>query len=481
MKDSKIAKERSLSGRRPLAGVALAVAGLWTAGLLIGGCTSDPTNLVGAGLIDNRIDSTLVSVEVTTIEAFSGIRVDNATIPLTEQETLYLGTETDTRAAFLVNFDFGAIDSEQFPPELFVPDSIATVKLSLVKLLPYKATTTTTDINDDGDTITTIVPTGQPLELIYQVNELLEPFDPLQYEDYPASLPAFDPLSAIAETTPVAGTEPSFNLILDDFLRWVQAGTKVGFLVRLSGQSDPGLVGFASGELTTFSEIPDLAVGSVVGPQIKVNFEDRELNLQIPPADDTSVFSEVDPVATTLVAADDGFTLRTGLRSYPALRFDLGALPPNALINRAVLSVTNDTSTSYGPEFSVLVSEIVADVMDEADLQMPVTTVLDSAKVYPLTYRSNLRAEVDFEIEFDITTGIRRAVNRVNETERGLLLSGVEDKSIFPFGNLPPDLTEPDFYYRQLNFLGLADADPAHRPRLKIWYSVVDELSGGGK
>jgi len=147
-------------------------------------------------------------------------------------------------------------------------------------------------------------------------------------------------------------------------------------------------------------------------------------------------------------------------------------------LNRAVLSVTNDTSSSFGAVFSVMVSEIVAEVMDDPSLTLEAFDLGDSSKIYPLNVRDNLRSKLDYVVEFDITTGIRRAVNRVYDEPRGFLLSGVEDRSVFRSG---ADPTLPDFYYRQLNFLGFGNADPELRPVLKIWYSVVDELNGGGK
>jgi len=51
---------------------------LFTVALLVAnGCGSDPANTVGGGLIDNQIDQTLVSLEISALEAFSGIRVNN--------------------------------------------------------------------------------------------------------------------------------------------------------------------------------------------------------------------------------------------------------------------------------------------------------------------------------------------------------------------------------------------------------------------
>ncbi len=483
MKESKIARLNRPHGRRNLLLLALAVTLFWSAALLVGGCTSDPANLVGAALIDSRIDTTLALVEITAVEAFSGIKVSDANEKITESQTLYLGTEKNTKASFIVNFDFTDIFTDEYPEEIFTEENIKTVKLSLTKLVPYKAIYDSILIDPDtGDTTTVHVSTGQPLDLIYFVHELDEAFDPLDFENFPASVPPFN--SAIINQDfqiPNTSSEVFLNLYVSDFLRWVNGRTKIGLLFRLGDQSDPGLVGYASNELTTFSEVPLLAVGTIVAPDLIVDFADQDINLQVPPAEDTTVFEEVDTVPQTAPAAADTFVLRTGLRSYPAIRFDLANLPTNALINRAVLSVTNDTSSSYGPEFSVMISEIVGDVMDDPSYSLDVSTVLDSTRVYPLSFRSNLRAKEDFVIEFDITTGIRRAVNRVNEEPRGFLLSGVEDKFVFPFGNLPPDLTQPGFYYRQLNLLGLNDPDPQHRPHLKIWYSVINDLSGGGQ
>lgn len=467
--------------RRLLLPVVIVLA--WSVILLAGGCTSDPANLVGAGQVDNQIDTTLALIEVSALESFAGLQVEDQSQRIPDLETLYMGTAKNTKASFIVNFDFSDIFSEEFPEELFTLENIKTVKINLTKFLPYKAAGDSIVVNPDtGDTTTVSVSTGQPLDLYYFVNELIEPFDPLDYESAPKDLPPFDPtIINLDFQLPNTAMEPSLKLTVSDFLRWVDEGTKIGLVFRLGDLSDPGLVGYASSELTTFSEVPPLAVGTIPGPDIVVDFASEEVNLQVAPSEDTTVFEEVDTVPGTAAAAADSFVLRTGLRAYPAIRFDLSALPTNALINKAVLSVVNDTSTSYGPEFSVMISEITASTMDTPPVPFDVATIADSTRVYPLSFRSNLRAKQDFVIEFDITTGIRRAVNRVNEEPRGFLLSGVEDKFIFPFGNLPPDLTGPSFYYRQLNLLGFDDPVPEHRPRLRIWYSVIDELSGGGQ
>lgn len=452
--------------------------------LYSGGCTSDPASTVGFGLIDNGIDETLVSLEISAVVAFSGIRVNNKDVEIYEQEVLYVGEEIDTKTMFMANFDFSEAISPEIPLEAWTVDNIQSVNLLLKKFAVYA-----TEEEDEEEEAGAVLAAGDqragafPDSLIFFLNELEAPFLEEDYLDYPAVVPPFDPTLINQDfNEPNGDNEPRILMFDTDVIRWATAGEEVGVLIRTGPATAPGLVGFASEDLTKFSELTGaLQVGAAIGPTIAINFASPDTIILLRPVADTTIYEAVAPVSETIAEASDGFLLRTGLRSYPAIRFDLAQVPENALINRAVLSVTNDTSSSYGPEFSVMISEIVAEVMDDPSLTLEAFDLGDSTKVYPLTYRSNLRAKEDYVIEFDITTGIRRAVNRVNEEPRGFLLSAIEDPTIFPFGLRPPDVTGPDFYYRQLNFLGFTDPDPELRPVLKIWYSIVDELSGGGK
>jgi hypothetical protein len=454
---------------------------LTSALLLAVGCTSDPASTVGGGIIDNQIDETLVSLEITALEAFSGIRVNNQDLEIFEQEVLYVGEDVDTRAMMIANYDFGDVFSDEYPDSIWTDANIVSVKLLLKKMVPYTAfpDSIATKSNGQKKEFTKNFPDS----LRFFLHELEAPFLESDYTDYPAAVPPFDPTIINSDFNEFTNLDdPLLTMFKADLLSWVNNAEEIGLLIDIGPGTGAGLVGFASQDLTKFSQAANpVFVGDGIGPSIQINFADREINLVIGPIADTTVFESVAPVAESIAEANDGFLLRTGLRSYPAVRFDLAQIPENALINRAVLSVTNDTTTSYGPEFSVMVSEIVAEVMDDPSLTMDSFVLRDSSKVYPLTYRGNLRSREDYVIEFDITTGIRRAVNRVNEEPRGYLLSAVEDPSIFPFGLRPPDPTRPDFYYRQLNFLGFTDAVPELRPVLKVWYSIVDELSGGGK
>ncbi|MDX2474891.1 MAG: hypothetical protein QNL91_14450 [Candidatus Krumholzibacteria bacterium] len=481
MKDSCIATRTSSPGRRPVVLAAAVVALIWAAVLAVGGCTNDPANPLGGGLIDNQIDSTLSFLEIAAIESFAGLRVDDSDELIQDLPTLYLGDEGGNETSFVVNFDFSDIFTEAHPAEDYTEENINTVKLSLTKYKIYSPVETIITI--DGTTLepdTTFVPTGYPTTLYFFVHELDSPFENSQVAEYPGTVPAFNTAAINNDFFEgKIGLEPRLDLDVPTFLRWVNGGVKVGLFVELGDLSDPGMVGFASKEWLFASELPVLGAGTLPGPNIIVDFGDSESTL-VSGDNDATIYEAVAEAPQTQPEAADGFVLRTGLRNYPTLRFDLSQLPTNAVINRAVLSVVNDTSRSFGPDFSVMISEIVASVMDDPSGRLDVSTIGDSTRVYPLDYRANLRPSTDYVIEFPITTGIRRAVNRVNEESRGFLLSGVEDPGIFPFGSRPPDVTEPSYYFRQMNFLGLNDPDPANRPKLKIWYSVVDELSGAG-
>ncbi len=478
MKDSKTAKNAGFFGRRQIIPAVWMVVWVAVAGLLVAGCSSDPASSVGAGLIGAQIDSTFVSLEIVAMDAFSGLRVDNPDISIPEQQTLYLGYEGDTRTSFLVNFDFTDTSGTEFPDDLYTLENIRTVKFSLTKLLVYGPEGI--EEEEKGTAAET------PQDLKFWITEIAAPFDPEDYKGYPSVEP--DPVGPYLTQEPgiavPRGNEIILTMYADDLMRWIDAGEKVGFLVRLSDDTPEGLVGFASRDLTQVSQVPDLAVGTIVAPEILVDFNDTTFVNQIIPTEDTTVFSGVTPAPTTIDDAADSFVLRTGLRSYPAFRFDLSNIPENVLINRAVLTVVNDTLTSSGPAFSVRVSEITAAFVDDpygtlSDTTMSVDMLGDGSQVYPLTFRSNLLTGVDTVIEFDITTGIRRAVNLVNDEPRGFVLSGVDDRSAFPIFSGPPDITSPDFYFRQMVFFGLQDPDNA--PRLKVWYSVVNDLSGGGQ
>jgi hypothetical protein len=201
---------------------------------------------------------------------------------------------------------------------------------------------------------------------------------------------------------------------------------------------------------------------------------DNQVFLLGPYADSTSFEQVPAPPAD----ADSGFLLRTGLRSYPTLLFDLSGLPPHAFINRALLSVTNDTTVSFGALSSISVLE-----WDEARFGDPFKTVElselnDPSQRYSfhITGQNSLDPTLHTIIQFDVTQAMLRVINNVYSGTRGFILAGGEN--FLPEGGFIS--VSPDFYYREFRFLGTDAEDPLHRPQLKITYSVVNDLDEGG-
>jgi hypothetical protein len=413
--------------------------------------------------------------------------VVNPDILVHEQELVYMGGQGGTRSSILANFDFSfdeatvPRDMVAFPDSLFTVNNIKTVKFSLVKPRYYHAFLKDNDGEPDRDT-----PTGQPVDLYYLVKQLEDPFELTAYEGWENNeVPPTQP--RILNTDffePNVFDEPFLVMDPADFVRWFDAGQPIGIIVQLDDQSDPGLVGYGSMDLTRFSEFDDLQVGTIVAPNFVVKFDstwvgDNQFYLMAPYAD-TSTFDEVpqDPAAV-----DNGFLLRTGLRSYPSLNFDLSALPPSAFINRALLSVFVDTTISYGNLSSIAVLEWDVARFGDPYRTMELSELRDADPIFGSErYSFHVIGQRSLDplhqgvIQFDVTQAILRIINQVYTGTRGLILTGAENF-------LPEGVNEvdPDFYYREFRFMGTAAADQTHRPQLKITYSVVNELNGEGK
>jgi hypothetical protein len=444
------------------------VAILCCAGLLAAGCTSEDPGLVGTGLVDARIDTVLVPVTLEEIDAYSALKVLDAKTPLYRQQVLYVGQQEGTRSVMLVNFDFGDIFTDEYPAELFTEENIKNVFFSLTKLNFYGAFIE--EIDDEGDTIQ--VPTGQPVDLYYVVNELTAPFDSTAFAVHPGTLPSFDPLQLNSDyLEPNSFDEPRLKMYKSDFLDWVAAGQKIGLVVQFTAASEQGLVGFASREMKKFNEIPPVAKGTVPEPNFIVEFQDNTvLNFLFRPYADTATFHEV-PLPPADVS--EGIHFRTGLRSYPAVHFDQAQVPANAFINRAVLRLTSDPVTSYGPLATLIAAEL-----DTTEFQGP-DRVLDVdrlASAYNISSRSGLDPKVETVIEFDVTQAVQRVINDVYEGTSGLVLMAPEGFA----GNIIGSSVPADFYYRQFNFYGTGAA-VGLRPVLRVTYSHIDELDGGGE
>jgi hypothetical protein len=434
------------------------------------GCSSEQPNQIGSSLVTDHIDSILVPLTVEEITLYSALRVENPAVTVDKQEVMYIGERGGTRSgAILANYDFDIDFTFDYPETLFTEENIKLVKFSLFKVDYYGASEGTGGAS-------------QPVDLYYELRAMEAPFDPAAYVNYPVTTPdGIGPFLNSDFSVPNNSDEP-FLTLYDSvtILNWIANEDTVGIRVAFGASSDSGLVGFGSLELTHYNELQNAARGTVVAPNFVIQFENRpnEPNefLLIAPYADTSTFEQV-PEAPA--GPDGGFLLRTGLRSYPALMFDLSGLPPHAFINRALLSVTNDTTLSFGTLSSVAVLEWDVEKFGVPNEPVELDLINDPSERYSfhVTGQNSLDPTFHTTINFDVSQAILRVNNEVYAGTRGFLLTGAED--FLPEGFFDP--TPPDFYYREFRFFGAAAADPAQRPYLKITYSVVNDLEEGGK
>ncbi len=426
----------------------------------VAGCTSDDPSAVGSGLHDLGFDLVLQPLNTDQDAGFAALTIEDPDIPVSRQEVLYLGEQGGTSSSILVNFDFDDIFNEDFPESLFTAQNIKSVKLSLTKLSFYG-----TAVVDSSDTTGA---TGSGVTTIYYSFQLLDaPFDSMAF---PGPVPPGPGGELVKGPLDVLyGNEPLIPLYPEDFLDWIAEGGTRGFLISAAAGSDPGLVGFASRDLDSYNELDDVAVGTVVAPNLVVDFESEEINFLLPPVADTSTFDAIAPAPTD---PTDGFILRTGLRSYPVLRFDFGGLPTNAYINRAVLTVTNDTTTSFGNFHSLVVSELPVDLYTVPSDTLTLAELADNT--YVVTGQTSLDPAFNRLLRFDVTQAVQRMANHVYEGERALVLTAGEDFApLYDQGSL-----DPEFYFSQFDFLGFGAPDSL-RPHLEITYSLSDSLLAG--
>jgi hypothetical protein len=459
-----------------LAAVLLALpAALW-----LGGCSSDEANSVGSGLVDPVLTDVLHTVSVTAISDYGTVQVQDAAVPVHRQQVLYLGSQNGVGSRILVNYDFGNVYTDEYPESMFTAGNIKAVKLSLTKLSHYGGLRR---VIDNGDT--TYVASGQPLDLYYVVQQASAPFDSTAYVGYPGAAPAVVGPAINSDFLDVnQSIEPVLRLYEQDLLDWLDAGQKVGLAISLGPNSDDGLIGFAARELLRYSELDNVAVGTVVAPNLIVEFEDNTiLNFLLKPVDDTSTFEQVAALPADRAALDDPaarMVLRTCLRSYPMFDFDFATanLPKDILINRAVLRLTNDvdsdTSPGFGNSEAIVLAEIDSTRIADAPLTMTPTEL--GAASYVITGQTSLDPSSARHLSFDVTALVQRLVNNVYTSPRGIVLAPGED--VFPTYDIVA--VDPDFYFDEFRFFGPAAADSV-RPTLVITYSRHEERMGGAK
>jgi len=430
---------------------------------LFSGCTSDLPSDVGTGLVSDQIggvfDEVLDTLVLREIELFNGKNFREDELPLAEQEVLYLGAQDGTESSILLNYDFSSVFTDSFPESKWTMENITSVRLRIL-MLEFYGSMQTVEEETKSD---------KALAKYYEVFELDEEFNP---GEFPGPVP--DHGDALINTELDLNDEEYLDLELQigHLLSWVASETTQGLVVseRVDEGSIEGLVGFSSREmLHPASSLIDYHEDTLVAPIIVVHFAHNDSSLFIEPSADTSTFHVVSEAPSD---PTDGMVLRTCLRNYPVMRFDFSTLPPNIFINRAVLSVTNDTTTSFGNTQSIVVSEFDTDWFGSPGDTMSLADLPD--KVYQLSGMNSLVPEYHGKMEFNVTTAVQRIVNNVYDGQRGFIMTAGEDI----FQNYDLDAVDPDFYFTQFNFFGTGASENL-RPKLKIAYTRINSLDGG--
>ncbi|MFH1844740.1 MAG: hypothetical protein ABIF77_16225 [bacterium] len=441
---------RSLGNRRwlpPLWGLTAALV------MALGaGCTSEQSNLVGAGLHEARYDS-LHLLKILDFDDFGNLEIED--IPFTQNRVLYIGRQGDERSAILVRYDFETwLDTIQADTD--------TSNIKRFNLILYFPNHYNNLRALDGTTITKV----------FQIQNLAAPLDSTVY---PGDRPAVEPelINATPNDTIDINSPQTIPLRPEVLLGWYASHNGIMISEDEDLSVDEGLMGVASNEFDFAGSQLELDDDdTTVGVVLQIEFKEPAGYTDVlRPAVDLSTWDHIAP------APDDpseGIVLRTHLRSYPYLDFDLSTLPENVLINRAVLGVYNDTTRSYGPLTNIICAEIdssfVASVVDSVTLDD-----LGDA-VASVTGRTSLDPYHLQRLEFNITRSLQRVVNGVFEDPIRYILCAAED--FFPTYDVSS--VDPDFQLARFHFFGTTALDTL-RPYLDITYTRIDELTEGGE
>jgi hypothetical protein len=442
-----------------------------------GGCTSEDPNPVGVDLRETSIDSSLVSLRASSVVGYGVLDVTDPDVPHDQTEVLYLGNNATESSSILASYDFTVLDhpdSAYLLPYVTVENVVA-VDIVLYMLTWYEPYRGLDPPDPDDETYDPVVRPWLGAQKYYDVHALVAPLDTLRYpDDEPAYEGALLSLPA-SEPEPASGPifiDLSAGLVVERLL----TRDPLGVIIREGTGSDPGILGFASKEMVHGgSTLPTLNAQVVLGPALRLRLDqtpdewasDRQY-LILGPVADVCTWHRVEPVSTD---PSDAIMVRTHLRSYPAVSFDLSALPPDVRVNRAQLVVVNDTTRSYGHRTVLTCSELPVEFAPGGrttvglDDFAPEVFLLDGNGTWEPEHLSEI------ELRFDVTQSIQRAINGAYEGERAFLLAAGE--YFFPGWNADPD---PDFWFTKWVFHGTGAAAEL-QPRLEISYSRLDELS----
>lgn len=438
---------------------ALAVA---VAFALIAGCVSEDPNLMGALLPGTSFDSLLVPLRSEQVTAFGNLEI--ADVLYDENQVLYLGRQGSESSAILARYDFAAfLDTVQA--------EVVAGNIKQFNLLLYM-------VNYYNNILR--APDSTKVSKVYIVEELAALLDPSLYPgESQATMVGHlnTSLDTLDAKSPLIIPLNPTKLVTD----WVvnpdgHNGIKISEFESVP--VDAGLLGFASNEFRfAGSQIEREDDNTVVGVVLQIEFNEAFPEAPFPyfarlsPVVDVGTWDAIDPVPEDV---NEGLVLRTHLRSYPYLSFEVTDLPANVLINRAVIGVYNDTTSSYGPLEAIVVSEIDSSFVANLSESLTLDKLEDAVKV--LGGQSSVDPTLAGRLEFNVTGSLQRLVNGVLTEPVRYLFTAAEDffSGYDVFGS--PD---PDFVLVRYSFFGAGAAED-RRPYLKIYYTRLDEMTGGG-
>jgi hypothetical protein len=353
-----------------------------------------------------------------------------------------------------VRYDFSVFQGSEWDTVDFTIDNIRSVKLRLQGLKYY---------------VSLPLPNGEVGALLkrFVVNELVDPLDPSLY---PGPEPAVG--AQLCSVEDGSGQEIILPLPRADFLAWVVAGSHTGLRISEgdSAGSQAGIVGYASKEMTLpASLLAPLDSGTVVGPNLLIEFREPAQIVRLSPIVDVSTFSAVDPLPDSPA---DGLVVRSHLRSNPLLGFSLDGLPEGAVVNRAVLMVTLDSTRSYGPAEAIVCCETPAS-------SFPPDSVAYLLDDLPSRLRAaagvvGIETNAKRRVRFDLTSTVQRWANGVyGEPLLFALLPAENFLSAYNSNSWAPDV-----FWQRFRFYGTAAADTNDRPRLLIHYTPRPGTAG---
>jgi len=440
------------AGRGRLAGLLLA-AGLAIG--LAGGCTGDAPGPLGADLPQGPgFDTLLVPLTIDSLESYRRIAVVDTAHPFARQQVLYLGRQGSERSSILVRYDLSVFQGAEWDTVDFTLDNIRSVRLYLQGLEYYSNLALAS--GDTGALVKRIV-----------VSALV---DTLDQALYPGPEPAVG--GRLCSLQEGSGQEILLPLPRATFLAWVAAGGHTGMMISEGDSigSQAGIVGYASKELALpASLLAPLDSGTVVGPDLLVEFRDPARTVVLSPLADVSTFSAIDPLPDTPA---DGLVVRSHLRSDPLLGFSLAGLPAGAVVNRAILTVTLDSTRSYGPSEAIVCCEARASsfpVGTDSYLLTDLPSLLTAAAGV-----TGVETNAKRRVRFDITSTVQRWSNGVyGEPLLFALLPAEDFLSAYNTNNWAPDV-----FWQRFWFYGTAAADTTDRPWLQVYYTPRPGTAG---